>query len=86
MATKETLRIAQNQKTATCGMSDTTPELPEALRRLLSKMESGVHPDFLDVMAGISEMVAFYTDCDSDADLEEIEKFFMSQKKCRFCP
>ena len=78
--------MAENEKSATCGMSDTRSEQPDALRSLLEKMESGEHPDFLDVMAGLSELVAFYTKCDSNPDEEQTEEFFMSQKKCRFCP
>ncbi len=52
---------------------------------LFKKLEAGEHPDFLAVMAGISEMVAFYTDHDINVDICEIEKFLTSGKKCRFC-
>lgn len=82
---KKELRLAQNQKSPTCPMVDTTSEQPEALRRLFEKMDSGIQPDFLEIMGAISEMVGFYTDYDSERSLTEIEKFFMSQKKCRFC-
>lgn len=82
---QQTLRTAQNQKKTSCRMIDTPAEQPDALRRLFKKMESGVQPDFLEIMSAISEMVAFYTDYDSPTDVAQIEEFFMSQKKCRFC-
>ncbi len=83
---KKTLRIAQAAKNATCPMSDTPSEQPEALKRLFAKMTAGEHPDFLDVMAAISNMVAFYSDCDINSGEEQTEEFLMSQNNCRFCP
>lgn len=85
MTKEKTLRIAQIQKTWPGGMSDTPGAKPEALRRLFKKMESGVQPDFLEIMGAISNMVAFYTDHDTSTGEEQIEEFLMSQNKCRFC-
>ena len=58
--------------------------LPQ-MRKLFEILGSGVTPDFLDIMRAISEMVAFYTDCDQISDFEEDGRKIMSQKKCRFC-
>lgn len=56
-----------------------------ALGRLLDKLDAGSTPNFLDIMAGLSEMVAFYTECDS-LESEEYKRFSeMSGKYCRFC-
>lgn len=64
---------------------ETPPEHLRAMTSLFEKLSAGEHPDFLDVMAAISEMVAFWTDCDSNpVDLPE-NNFCMSEKKCRFC-
>lgn len=56
-----------------------------ALGRLLDSLEAGETPNFLDIMAAISESVAFYTECDYKS--EELvglsEK--MSENNCRFC-
>lgn len=64
---------------------ETPPEHLGAMASLFEKLAAGEHPDFLAVMAAISEMVAFWTDCDSNpVDLPE-NNFCMSEKKCRFC-
>lgn len=64
---------------------DTLAEDMPEMTRLFAILDSGVTPNFLDIMRGISEMVAFYTDHDQiSEDLELLEEK-MSQKKCRFC-
>jgi len=52
---------------------------------LLDILDSGRSPTFLDIMGGLSDLVAFYTECDPKPD-DPCEKIFtMSGKKCRFC-
>jgi hypothetical protein len=61
---------------------------PENLPRtaeILENLGVGMTPNFLDVMTMISEIVDFYTDCDTNpVDTPEIN-FIMSQNKCRNC-
>ena len=56
-----------------------------ALGRLLDLLDAGTTPTFLDTMAAISEMVAFYTEDDSLESEESLRFFNMSGKICRFC-
>lgn len=56
-----------------------------ALRRIWELLEQGQTPSFLEMMAAISEMVAFYTNSDSARDAMDEKFFCMSGKKCRFC-
>ena len=56
-----------------------------ALGRLLDALDAGSTPTFLDIMAAISEMVAFHTECDT-LESEQCLRFSgMSVKYCRFC-
>ena len=56
-----------------------------ALGSLLDNLDAGSTPTFLDILAAISEMVAFYTECDY-LESEECVRFFnMSGKKCQNC-
>ena len=56
-----------------------------ALGRLLDLLDAGSSPTFLDIMAAISQMVAFKVECDY-LESEECLRFFnMSGKICRFC-
>ena len=55
------------------------------LGRVFDQLDHGTPPNFLDFMAAISELVAFYTECDQNSG-PDIEKIFaMSVKNCRFC-
>lgn len=56
-----------------------------ALANLLDALDAGRTPNFLDIMAGLSQMVAFYTDCDILDGDESMTFSQMSGKKCRFC-
>jgi len=56
-----------------------------ALGRLLDNLDAGSTPTFLDIMAAISELVAFYTECDSFPVDPQEENILMSGKYCRFC-
>lgn len=56
-----------------------------AMGRLFEKLARGEHPDFWDVMTALSEMVAFYTECDINPDRCKNDEEKMSEKKCRFC-
>lgn len=56
-----------------------------ALANLLDQLDAGSTPNFLDVMAGISEMVAFYTNPDLLESVEYKRFCEMSGKYCRFC-
>jgi len=56
-----------------------------ALGRLSDLLDAGTTPTFLDIMAAISEMVAFYTEHDY-LESEECVRFSeMSGNNCRFC-
>jgi len=55
------------------------------LNALFEILGSGETPDFFQMWEALSEMVAFYTEGDSNGKLSHIEKILMSQKKCRFC-
>jgi len=56
-----------------------------ALRHLVVIAEQGETPNFLDIFAALSEIVAFYTDCDLP-QIELVENICeMSVKKCLFC-
>ncbi len=59
-------------------------QMPE-LDRLFQGLEKGATPNFLDIMAGISEMVAFYTKERPDSAASKILEEKMSGKFCRFC-
>lgn len=63
----------------------TLSEKLPALAVLFDKLAHGEHPDFLVIMNAIAEMVAFYTECDSNGDDLPEKLFLMSQKNCRFC-
>lgn len=52
---------------------------------LFAKLASGEHPDFLTVMAGISDMVAFYTDHDTNHSQLTAGQEKESGNNCRFC-
>lgn len=67
------------------GYFDTLAEQMGQTDALFRKLASGEHPDFLTVMAGISEMVAFYTDHDNSGDGPCLAGQKESQKNCRFC-
>ncbi len=56
-----------------------------ALHRLFEILDAGATPNFLDIMAGISEMVAFYTECDQFDAASKLLEEKMSGKFCRFC-
>jgi len=59
-------------------------DLPRTAK-LLENLERGMTPNFLDIMASISEFVAFYTEYDTDAEYELDALLKMSGKKCRNC-
>jgi len=51
----------------------------------LDLLDAGVTPTFLDIMAAISEIVAFTTECDSLDSVESLRFSEMSGNYCRFC-
>lgn len=55
------------------------------LAALFANLEVGMTPSFLDMIAALSEMVAFYTDCDQFDEVLMLLEERMSGKKCRFC-
>ena len=66
--TTKTLRLAQDEKTrAIATVSTLKSKLPE-LDALFGNLEAGQTPNFLEMMSAISEMVAFYTNCDTSCD------------------
>lgn len=55
------------------------------LNELFQNLEGGMTPTFLDIMSSISEMVAFYPECDQKFPDQEKGRDKRSQNKCRFC-
>lgn len=85
--------MSQNPRTRTpvCAIKQgdpyqTTPwdDMPQ-MQALFEKFSSAQDWSFLDVMAAISEMVAFYTDHDINPAGPRNQLQEMSQNKCRFC-
>lgn len=64
---------------------DTLPKQMPALNHVFEILAQGYTPNFLDVLGGISEMVAFYTDHDQKVVDSDVGFCKMSQNKCRFC-
>lgn len=64
---------------------DTLAEQMPQMTSLFTALAAGITPNFLDVMAGISEMVAFYTDHDQNDAADKLLEEKMSGIKCRFC-
>lgn len=58
--------------------------MPE-VGRLLDALDAGSTPNFLDIMAALSELVAFYTEGDLNQGCESTTFSEMSGKRCRFC-
>jgi len=56
-----------------------------ALAHLLDALDEGGEFNFLDVMAAISQIVAFTTECDQIESDECLRFSEMSGNKCRFC-
>lgn len=77
--------MAQNGKSRDDGYFETLSAQMEQTDALFAKLSSGEHPNFLAVMAGISEMVAFYTDHDINVEGPSSDREKESQKNCRFC-
>lgn len=48
-------------------------------------LDAGATPNFLDIMAALSEMVDFYTNSDLKGDALQGACQNMSQNKCLFC-
>lgn len=68
------------------GHTNTTlDEQPEALRALFKQLASGQTPNFLEMMAAISDLVAFNVDTDSIQEDHTDRLLKRSGKKCRFC-
>ncbi len=81
----------QERGAAVCGQTagdeyyETLAKQMPAVTRLFTALDAGRAPNFLDVMAAISEMVAFYTDHDVNDAADKILEEKMSGIKCRFC-
>jgi len=67
------------------GYFDTLESGMPQMTALFTKLGLGEHPDSMAVMASISEMVAFYTECDSSCDEHSLWLINRSENKCRFC-
>lgn len=81
-----THRCQQESKSRGEVCFDTLPDNLPAMDRLFRFLDTGQVPNFELIMAAIAEEVAFYTNCDLDGRPHPGEDFFVSQKKCRFCP
>lgn len=78
-------RIAQAGQTGAAEYHNTPPGQTDALGSLFKKMSRGEMPNFLELMAAISDLVAFSVECDSNPTTPPTGPKNMSQKKCRFC-
>lgn len=56
-----------------------------AMGRLLDQLDAGRSPDALDVMGGLSEMVAFSTDCEKNDYAAAQLKSLLPGKSCSSC-
>lgn len=63
----------------------TLSEQMPAMNKIFTILADGYTPTFLDIIAGISEMVAFQTDHDLISDDRFLLSEKMSGKKCLFC-
>lgn len=85
MSQNEKRGTGATAKSPSCPTPSTLQENMPHLDALFANLDRGVTPNFLDFMSGVSEMVAFHTDCDqsgADGQTPESER---SQIKCRFC-
>ena len=72
-------------RTASDAALDTLKSQMPELSRLFANLDAGYTPNILDMIAAISEMVAFYTNHDQfGADGQTLDEI-MSINKCRFC-
>jgi len=82
---------SQHRSSPVCGRTpsdvylNTLAEHMPQMTRLFQILDTGVTPNFLDVIAAISEMVAFHTDSDTFDSADKILREKMSGNKCRFC-
>lgn len=60
-------------------------EQPAALQRLFVLMSQNELPNVLALMAAISDVTDLVSATVQKATPSDVEKFFMSQKKCPFC-
>lgn len=69
-----------------CGQGQNTSksDMPQ-MAALLDNLDRGITPNFLDFLSAISEMVAFYTECDQIDKVRKLTDQKMSVKKCLFC-
>lgn len=75
----------QDPRSPWTGHQTTKKEFLPLTAKLLQNLEEGITPNILDIMGCFSEFVAFYTEDDTNSEITEIEKYIMSQNKCRFC-
>ena len=85
MRTKRTHRASLCAQTPPGEALDTLKSKLPALARLFDNFEAGAAFNFLDILSALSEMVAFYTDCDQNTSDEDLEKIFESLNNCLFC-
>ena len=52
---------------------------------LLDLLDAGRSPTFLDIITAISDLVAFYTECDPKVNRQVEKNILMSGNNCRFC-
>jgi len=85
------MRRNQARNSPVCGRSrdeahlDTLRRNMPEMDKLFTALDAGVTPNFLDIIAAISEMVAFYTESDQISEADKLLEEKMSQKNCRFC-
>ncbi len=85
MSTNQAQEARCAGRTASDAAFDTLKSQMPELSRLFANLDAGSTPNILDMIAAISEMVAFYTESDQipEADTPLDQK--RSIKKCRFC-
>ena len=75
----------QEARTPSDATLDTLKSRLPQMSALFRDLDAGYTPNFLDMMKALSEMVAFYTECDQIAEADAPLGERMSQNKCRFC-
>jgi hypothetical protein len=67
------------------GLYDTLKFNMPNLDKLFTALVLRNTPNFLDIIAGIAEKVAFYIECDINSGGSKVTSKEMSEKKCRNC-
>lgn len=85
MADIHTHNAALQAKSPSDWYFDTLSERLPQMRRLFENLAAGATPNFLDMIAVLSEMSDYMTDYDQNGEPVDFDEEIRSQNKCRFC-